>query len=63
MTHVDGVAFLGAFLPDGDDLPVHYPGVGHVEEELAVRPADEEHAVRVVHRRDVGRLRGCTENT
>lgn len=56
-THVHGVASLGAFLPDGEHLPVEHPGVGQVDEELAVGPADEEDAMGVIHRGDVRSLR------
>lgn len=56
-THVHGVALGGSFPPHGQHLPVQHPGVGQVDEDLAVGPAQEEQAAGVIHRRDVGRLR------
>ncbi|TNN27555.1 Nipped-B-like protein B [Liparis tanakae] len=44
-------------IPSDTQLPVKQPRVRQVDEELAVRPADEEHAVGVIHGGDVRRLR------
>lgn len=57
LTHVDRVAPLRSFLPHGHHLPVQHPGVRQVDEELAVRPANVQDAVRVIHRGDVRSLR------
>lgn len=55
-THVQREASLRPFLPDGEHLPVKYPGVCQVGEEVAVGPVDEQHATGIIHRGDVRRL-------
>lgn len=57
-THVHRVAPGGSLPPHRQHLPVQHPGVRQVDEDLAVGPAQEQQAVGVGHRRDVGRLRG-----
>lgn len=42
---------------------MQHPGVRQVDEELAVRPANVQHAVRVIHRGDVRRLGSCQTQT